>query len=114
MDFEKELNKIMLFFPNGCRQYYDEIEDGYSSFFAVLIKDGKINVTRFPSGRIKYNLLNKGEHILCFKKVVNKTFLEIRKLYLRYELENPNLLEEQDRNLYEYIKNKCLFKEKNN
>ena len=70
MNFEKQINKIILFNPSASKLY--ESDNGYFCYYGVLLKDGNIDTTKFNSGVINYNKLCNDEHVLCFKKVYSK------------------------------------------
>jgi hypothetical protein len=103
---ENELQVIKNFTPLSAKIYYDKNEDGIVVYYAVIIKDGKVNISKYPYGRIKYNVLNKDETVLCFKKILSKDLSNVKKLYLRYDIDTINL-SNKDVILYEYIRDNC-------
>jgi hypothetical protein len=117
-DFEKELEVIKNFNPhfariysvNHCREWYknnDVIDTDIMFYFGVILKDGKIDITKYPRGRIIYDTLKEGEHVLLFRKIISIDYKTLRKLYLRSEVETLEKMTKKDVELYNYIKVNC-------
>jgi hypothetical protein len=100
---QQQLQIIKNFTPASAKIRYDTKEDGIVVYYAVLIINGKIDIEKYPSGRIKPYKLNDNETVLCFKKILSKDFKDVKKLYLREYIGTSNLSNE-DLLLYEYIK----------
>ena len=100
--YEEQLDIIRNFDPQTATHYMYH-GDLIECYFAVILKNGLINITKYPSGRIQ--TIDSDEHILCFKRTFNNKTKKIV-LYLRYKL-NDNELNKEDKILYAYIISNC-------
>ena len=104
MDYEEQLDIIRNFDPSTATHY--NFGDNTECYFAVILKDGLIDITKYPSGRIRIDIKYKDEHILCFRRIYNRTTKKIT-LYLRQKVESE-LVNEKDKELYQYILDNCI------
>ncbi len=101
---EEQLEIIKKFIPVQATHYYTE--QGVKSYFGVILRDGAIDVQKYPSGRVHTIDLEDNEHFITFKKIVtkdNEVVLYLREYLNEYELDEPDL------KLYKYIKDNCKF-----
>jgi hypothetical protein len=101
---QEQLEIIKNFIPVHATHYYTE--QGVKSYFGVILREGSIDVKKYPSGRVHTIDLEENEHFITFKKIVTKDKEAI--LYLREYL-NEEELNEVDLKLYKYIKDNCRF-----
>ncbi len=101
---QEQLEIIKNFSPVTATHYYSE--NDVKCYFGVILRNGCIDVKKYPSGRMNTSLLENNEHFLCFKKIVNGK-KEVQ-LYLRQTLDE-NTLDNNDLDMYLYIKNNCPF-----
>jgi hypothetical protein len=107
---ESNFEKVKKFIPNiSITTRYTE--DYYYIYFGVVLRDGTIDVTKFPSGRISFrdNLL-PNEVFLCFKKITKQNGEVI------FQLRNDMLTESKisiiennplNMKMFTYLKNHC-------
>ena len=106
MGYCTELAKILDFSPRTCTNRLD-IDGNTSIYFGVVVKNGIVNTTKFPSGR-RYleDELETDENFICFKKTTHQNTLPTLQLRDRY---NHDLLFKNINNLnfYTFLKQHC-------
>ena len=102
---EDQLNTIKNFNPVSATHYY--FNSSVVCYFGVVLKNGIIDIQKFPNGRAYTGSLSENEHFICFKKEVFKDSNTVI-LYLRRYLDESQL-NEKDLEVYLYIKENTLF-----
>jgi hypothetical protein len=100
---EEQLNIIKNYYHSGLTHYFSP--EGLVCYFGVVLRNGKIDVKKFPSGRCNSNEIDNDEFFICFKKVKKDNEVE---LYIREYLDESKMYNE-DLELYLYLKEKCKF-----
>lgn len=105
IDIKSEIDKIVNFRPMSITHYYNS--EGYTFYFAVILKDGIIDTKSYPTGRIITDKLNKNDIVLCFKKTVKKN----GNIELQLREEVTQTLNSKNTITYNYIKDKFYTNE---